>query len=65
LSLDTAMQSPNQAYAQAVREKFERAEEGPKKAAAREHLRAAQAAKLARNEADWILGIERAARALE
>jgi hypothetical protein len=65
VSFDKIIQTPSEAFAKAAREAFDSAEDGPKKDAARGHLRAADIAEQGRNEAVWILEIDRAARALK
>ncbi|WP_209427876.1 hypothetical protein [Pararhodobacter sp. SW119] len=64
MSFDNAIHAVNQAFETDVRTALDRAEDCPKTEEARAHLRAARRAELGRNEADWMLGIERAARAL-
>jgi hypothetical protein len=65
VSFDKIIQTPNEAFARAAREACENAEDGPKKEAARAHLRAADIAEQGRNEAVWILEVDRAARVLK
>lgn len=64
MSFDSPNQAPGRTYARDVRAAFDMASAGPKKDAARAHLLAAERAELGRDEAWWILEIDRAARAL-
>ncbi len=54
----------NQVFARAVSEAIDRTDAGPKKEKARQHLCAANRAKQAGNEVNWILEVDRAFKAL-
>ena len=64
MSFNAPVHAANRTFAQTLLEAIEQVTDGPRKDRARAHLRAARIAELCRNEADWLLNLERAARAL-